>query len=403
MTKVVMSEQYKLQSDGTCLSCNVVSVATENLQCFMCKSSYHCTCTTIADDDKVGTKSLVTHMNRASTKANFKFYCDVCLTNMELNMAKSEAERMRVVESNIDSIKKELADIKSLLKPSDPKPAVPKSPDENIWFNQERLASTKVPPAKPMLVVNNMQDSSNGAIEKVIVDNGFPVTKSYKNNSGDLVLVCDTPDTREQLKSAIASSSDTLQMRSVSSKKPSITIVGLSQQYTKEEVITQIVSQNQFVKHFAAANNIEEHLEIHDIKATKAKPNVFQAFASVSEVLRKGIKNYKDKVIVGLTSCKIYDRFNVKRCNNCQELGHFYKECPTPQVPCCAKCSMDHSTNSCESSTRKCKNCLKEGNENHDHATYDPKCPTVLKIVEKKRKSQEMHLNSQAITMANQY
>ena len=192
-------------------------------------------------------------------------------------------------------------------------------------------------------------------------------------------------------------------MRAVFSKKPSITIVGLSQQYTKEGVITQIVSQNQFVKHFSVANSIEEHLEIHDIKATKAKPNVFQAFASVSEVLRKGLKNYKDKVTIGLVSCKIYDRFNVKRCNNCQELGHFYKECPTPEVAFCAKCSLGHSTNTCESMTRKCKNCVKEGNENHGHAAYDPKCPTVLKIVEKKRKSQEKHLNSETITMAHQH
>ena len=44
-------------------------------------------------------------------------------------------------------------------------------------------------------------------------------------------------------------------------------------------------------------------------------------------------RNYKDKVIVGLQSCKIYDCNLVKRCNNCQGIGHFYKDCPTPNKP----------------------------------------------------------------------
>ena len=399
-----MGEQYKLQLDGSCPACKVVAVTKENAQCFMCKASFHCACPEASEDAKVGTASLITAFNRTSTKANFKFYCDVCVANMEINIAKSESERIRVLESNIDSIKSELAEIKNLLKsPSVAKPTVSKSPDENIWFNQERLATTKVPPAKPVLLVNNIQESNNESIEKVIIDNGIPVTKSYKNNSGDLVLICDTADSRERLKTAIASSSETVQMKTVGSKKPSITIVGLSQQYTKEEVVKQIVSQNQFVKDFSTANNIDEHIEVHDIKPTRAKPMVFQAFVSVSEVLRNGFRNYRDKVTIGLTSCKIYDRFHVKRCNNCQVLGHFYKDCPTPTQACCAKCSLNHPTNSCNTTDRKCANCVKEGNENHEHATFDPKCPSMLKIVDKKKKAYETHLNSPRATMAHHH
>ena len=70
-------------------------------------------------------------------------------------------------------------------------------------------------------------------------------------------------------------------------------------------------------------NDLKDHIEIHDVKPTRAKPSVYQAFASVSEALRKGFSNYKDKVTIGLQTCKIYDRFHVKRCNNCQGLGHY--------------------------------------------------------------------------------
>ena len=55
-----MCDKFKLDSNGTCQSCNVVAVAAENLQCFMCKTIYHCACPEMGEDDKVGTKSLPT-------------------------------------------------------------------------------------------------------------------------------------------------------------------------------------------------------------------------------------------------------------------------------------------------------------------------------------------------------
>ena len=394
-----MGEQFKLKSDGTCPSCDAVSQDEHKLQCFACKGHFHCVCTSCSKDDEVGTMSLVTAVNRRSTKKNFKFYCDVCMTNLEISMADSEARRLGVVEKNVTSIKNELSEIKKLLIKQNTSKPVAKPTSDNIWFNKERLATTKVPPAKPMLVVNSTQDSDSESIEKLIVDNGIPVTKSYKNTSGKLVLECDTDDSREKLKTAIASASGTVEMKSLSGKKPSITVVGFSQQYSKEEIINQIVSQNQFVKCFSTVNKINEHIEIHDVKPTRAKPSVFQAFASVSEALRKGFSNYRDKVTIGLTNCKIYDRYHVKRCNNCQGLGHFYKDCPNPEEVCCAKCSLKHPTQSCEATESKCINCVNSGCEDSNHAAFDHKCPSILKLVEKKKKAHESHLNSTKSTM----
>ena len=134
-------------------------------------------------------------------------------------------------------------------------------------------------------------------------------------------------------------------------------------------------------------NNINDHIEIHDIKPTRANASVYQAFASVSQALRKGFHNYNNKVVIGLTNCKIYDRYHIKRCNNCQGNGHYYKECTTPNVPCCAKCSLAHSTNSCNATDMKCINCCKAGKDDCQHAAYDPNCPTRLSLLEKKKES----------------
>ena len=399
-----MGDQCKLDKSGKCPSCETVAVTAENLQCFMCKDIFHCACSNANEDEKVGTKSLISSFNRPSTKKNLKFFCNTCLTNFETDLANSESKRLNTVESNITSIKSELEEIKNLLK-QEVKPATKEGKNnsiiptvDNIWFNKARLETTKVSPAESLLVVNNAQ-AVNESVEKAIVENSISVTKSYKNNLGNLVVVCDNLDSRDKLQGILASK-ENVEMKSVTKKKPSVTIVGLSKKYSKEEVINQIVTQNQFVKHFAMVNDINEHIEIHDIKPTKAKPSVFQVFASVSEALRKGFRNYKDKITIGLMSCKVYDRFHVKRCNNCQGLGHYYKECPTPNIPCCAKCSQNHATNNCNVTVNKCVNCFK-ANKDANHTAFDPKCHSLLIEVEKKKKTNENHLNSRRPMMGH--
>ena len=395
-----MCDQVKLDQRGKCPACDVVTAAKENTSCVRCKKFFHSACPMLEDDNKPGTKSMIAAFNAPSTKTNFKFFCDICATGYEFDEACSEDKRLTTVEESVTSIKKELEEIKNLLKNQRvPKSvAASSSNNANIWFDKERLAATKVMPAKPLLVVSNVVEANSESIEKVIVEKGITVTKSYKNNTGDLVLECDTDDTREKLRTAVASTSDALQLKMLTGKKASVTIVGLNQPYSKDEILNQIVSQNQFVKYFSTVNDIREHIEIHDVKPTRAKPSVYQAFASVSEALRKGFANYKDKITIGIQTCKIYERFHVKRCNNCQGLGHYYKECQTPNEPCCAKCGGNHPTNTCESTEKKCTNCTKEGNEDTDHYTYDPKCPTMLKLVHKKKNS---HLNSRRSTMAH--
>ena len=155
-----MGEQFKLNTDGLCPSCDIVSQEAENIQCFTCKSYFHCACPSCSEDEKVGTKSLVTAFNRTSTKKNFKFYCDVCITNLEISIANSESRRLGIVETNVAAIKSELADIKNLLKQSVPKQEASKPQSDNIWFNKERLATTKIAPAKPMLVVDKTDEEN---------------------------------------------------------------------------------------------------------------------------------------------------------------------------------------------------------------------------------------------------
>ena len=239
---------------------------------------------------------------------------------------------MNILEVGMTNINAELTEIKGLIANLSKNPAGKQSSQKSqenekkgkIWFNQENLASVKAPPTESLLVVNKTQVTNGNAtlqmVEKAIIENGIPVTKTFKNNTGDLVLVCDTADPRDKLNDIIASKND-IQTKTMSKKSPSVATVGLSKSITKDEVVDQMVSQNQFIKSFSMANDIKKHIEIFDVRSTRANPSVFQAFAAVSEVLREGLRNYKDKVVIGLMNCKVYDRYHTKRCNNCQAYG----------------------------------------------------------------------------------
>lgn len=382
-----MADKFKLDpSDSTCPSCKEVSQAQDNLQCFMCKSVFHAACPTMEESEKVGTKSVVNQFNRQSTKKNFKFFCESCLTRFENDLASDDTRRLNHVEGNIKNIMTELDEIKKILKENCSKKEVSEeipAKKDNIWFDKKRLESTKVAPTESLL---QLKDSTevNASLERAIIDNNIPVTNSFKNKTGDLIVVCDTSDSRDELQRIIQSNTENATIKPVTNKKPSITIVGLNKEYSKEEVMKLLVTQNQHIRLFSTVNDLAEHIEIHDIKPTRANPKVFQVFASVSDVLRGGLRNFDDKVTIGLLKCKIYDRFHIKRCNNCQGLGHYYKECPNPQNTNCAKCSQNHSTNECSVDVVKCINCSKL-NKPADHTAFDPKCPCLVDLIEKKK------------------
>ena len=91
-------------------------------------------------------------------------------------------------------------------------------------------------------------------------------------------------------------------------------------------------------------NNLNDHLQVYSIRPLKNNPVRFQVFANVSKVLRPGFRRYNDNVTLGLTTCRVYDRFHIKRCNICQKHGYYARDYPTTNEHVCGKCSSEHQT-----------------------------------------------------------
>ena len=132
------------------------------------------------------------------------------------------------------------------------------------------------------------------------------------------------------------------------------------------------------------------------MKPLKNNPEKFQAFASASQVLREGISKLKDKLVMGVNSCKVYDRTQTKRCNICQKFGHFMGHCPTPSNPNCGKCGDEHESNKCTATDRSCINCKRNNLEHRSHSAFYHKCPSLLKfqeLLEQSKRTDDLNLN----------
>ena len=96
-------------------------------------------------------------------------------------------------------------------------------------------------------------------------------------------------------------------MNSPKSKCQSITIVGLTRDKNPEEV-KKLIRQNELIDKFCMSNNLDDHFKVDSVKPLRNNPAKFQVFATVSPILREGISKSKDKLVMGVSYCKIYDK-----------------------------------------------------------------------------------------------
>ena len=385
--------------------CDQLAVPGDNLQCFSCNDFFHVDCKSASADDKVANRTTINNFLLKSTKRNFLFFCDRCLTQMEINKSETEARRIGVLEDKMAGMDQKLGEIMGLLKAQNQTPDKEKAPavsnptlapTDNIWFDVDRLAEVKAPEPKAVLVINktsnpHTNEETHDLVEKVITDNAVSLKNSRTNKDGDLVIVCESKEARDELKNLVHEADKNIRMNSPNVKLNTITLVGLQKAYEKEEIIQKLVTQNDFLKKFTIRNDIADHMKIHVVKPLWNKQTVFQAVASVSPVLREGFCVNKDKAVIGLTSCKVYDKKQAKRCFNCQDYGHLAKDCPEATVPSCGKCGENHRTDHCTSEERNCVNCKRHGNPDAKHSVFYYNCPVLVKHHKEEEKKKSLN------------
>ena len=104
----------------------------------------------------------------------------------------------------------------------------------------EKLETVKAPPPKSVLIVKKAGDEktkeNKDVVENAIMSNSIAIVDSYKNTSGDLMVVCESDEVGDELSNIVKLSKAEIVLGTAKELKPGITIVGLPKEYTKEEI-----------------------------------------------------------------------------------------------------------------------------------------------------------------------
>ena len=412
--------------DGKCGKCKK-KVHDSFVSCLVCKSKFHAT--GCSNDIDICTPTFLSSFKPFSEKVapkyaarpgNFHFLCDACLTSFEIDKAASANDKVDSLTAKVNNLENGLKEIKSMLQnqsnaPASHTPAVSKqAPNADNFIagnfqpqgpwslsnqfaplatdqagdhdceNEQQLSAIIIPSNEDA----TLQKSQMKVINRAVMQSKMSIRKSFQKKNGDTVILCDSDTTRDSLKAEIVNVVPDIVVKSPNKRKDTIAIVGFDDNYEEGELKSCLVDQNFFLKAFAAVHDLSVHMTYVDTKPLRNDSERFQATYRISKDLRNVIKRHNDRLIIGVISCRVYDRVFVKRCAICQEFGHFFAQCKSKDEPRCAFCGKDHETKDCSKNCAKsCINCVRANHDITNHEASSQQCPEYLKALGKVKNS----------------
>ena len=405
---------FKLDIQGKCDTCCMKAKESEIIQCQVCEFYFHGLCDSQdGKNDGIAKETYLGLYKRKSTKKNFSWKCDVCLTVSEQTQASTVKDMISQLMDRFTRFETQLPDIiRAIVKEESEKIDVNRTNDleelsSNIaakitepvktvsvtpWNDTERLEGMK---ASLLIKPDEAGNPVNAkTVKKIVMDNGVPVNKVVVTSTGDTFI--NLPDQKSRDKLFPLLKSDKNDVVLLKSKLPTISILGVTDELTKGEIKSSLCNQNPFLSKLVVED--KEELEVIYTRPPPADRNYHQVTVRVSPLIRKYIKDQGDKLFLCSKSCRVEDSFHIKRCNSCQKFGHYASNCKDDTAPVCGYCGEGHRSNDCllKSSHRRthlCCNCRDAELGDHEgHNTFDRKCP-AYKIQQKKLESSIAYLN----------
>ena len=172
---------------------------------------------------------------------------------------------------------------------------------------------------------------------------------------------------------------------------PSIALLGVTDEHKSEEIIHMIKLQNAAIGSLVEAGS---HISVVYTKKPSESQKFHQVVLRVSPEIRRVIKNNRNKIHMGDKVHTVVDRFHVKRCNTCQQFGHYADRCSPANRETCGYCAENtHLSTNCPHKSEshvnyKCINCEKQSlNPSTGHSTFWSKCPAYLEQQKKHKRT----------------
>ena len=157
---------------------------------------------------------------------------------------------------------------------------------------------------------------------------------------------------------------------------PKMTLLDVPSSLPDGEIISGILDKNPQIKESRNAGHTLT-LVFSRVRDGK-KMAVLKMFPEV----RNAIAPSGNRVFLGLTSCRAFDRFWATQCRHCQKFGHTKERCPTKDTsPACGFCAGPHTSLNCpDKSVLKCVNysSVDSPAERCHHSASSFDCPVMI-------------------------
>ena len=383
--------RMSLNSEGTCLTCDK-KADTEYMSCFSCDDKFHVFNCTLPD---LCTQSFIknTWINLKKNWPNIMFVCPDCKESKTLNRETVVSNRLACMEESVRKVSQEMKSIRELLsQPPGVKTVVLDNQDypqrtcvPTSNLNEQKATYAQKAQTSVIIVKKGNQElsqedeiSATERVKQAAIRNSAAVMKTYKNGVGSTVFVCENEKSKQTLLPHLTKEFPGQTIITPLARQPTVTIVGIHGEYKADELFDVIKEQNVD----RGIKISKENFRVLFTKKMNNESGLYTAVVRVSEDIRDSLKVNRDRVCIGLNSCPVYDRFFVKRCNKCQNYGHFHRDCPN-SVTICAKCSETHETNECNIKVYKCFNCTQASISDSRHPTFSSRCPCYVAEQEK--------------------
>ena len=376
-------EKIKITPEGVCPNCDEKVVTGQALNCADCLGMFHATCSELDKPDLPCSKTFLDSFLRA--KCNFKWYCERCEIRRDSAMKVSLSTYMAVLSKNVETLNNKVDELTAKSNPgTNQSTGIPSVSQGGVWSNPNAVQQLR---ASLVIKPNTPEDKLDmKELNKIVVENNVQVSKVGVSTKGNTFIHCASVEARDKLEEKVKELTGHT-AHSLLDKEPSISLVGLTEELTKEELVEQIRKQNPAMR---TLTDEGQTFKILFMKKPTERYKHFQVIARVSPIIRDAIKSNWNTLYVGVQAIKVYDRFYVKRCNKCNQFGHYVKDCNNPKV-CGVCCSEDHESEGCpnkdttDMNTVKCINCKKRNLDEKGHKASWFKCPAYIEAQKKVR------------------
>lgn len=344
------ARSLNMDDSNICRSC---SLYANEVACGLCGFSYHRKCLLITPQ-----------LEKMLEKCKVRWHCPHCQLRFENATEQTENASEDIINKIDDKIQKSASAMKAEILAA--VTAIQGTASETQPTKHEDTTKRR---SYACILKDN--DASNEKISEVL--NEVPVTQFIKTNSVKIIKF-PTPDHLESAKSKLTRAFPSAKISNEASVLPKITVVGVPENMTSEELTDSIKAKNPSISKFVSAG------ELKFMFFNNAKSNVRCAIFSLSPNCRQELYALGDKIYVGMARLPLYSRFWVSCCSKCLRFGHSHNKCRSPPAsPICGFCSKDHLSHDCPNkSVPRCFRCA-NANLPSNHTCFSLSCPSFLK------------------------